>query len=179
MTDEKRRDYNQIKDTLKIKGTFDLTHYAENVNYQLKYIQDKISDFEIKLTALRTKESIISGIIDRTNTAAAKFFDEHNVAKAQGLQHALITQFETYSMMQDMILKYESHISNYVKLSLTIENDKVATYAKIKIADKNIDKDDDQYAKLVESINSIVSDGNGKGGAFAQNIRNELKLEGY
>ena len=179
MADEKRRDYNQIKDTLKTKGTFDLTHYAENVNYQLKYIQDKISDFEIKLTALRTKESIISGIIDRTNTAAAKFFDEHNVAKAQGLQHALITQFETYSMMQDMILKYESHISNYVKLSLTIENDKVATYAKIKIADKNIDKDDDQYAKLVESINGIVSDGNGKGGAFAQNIRNELKLEGY
>ena len=179
MADEKRRDYNQIKDTLKIKGTFDLTHYAENVNYQLKYIQDKISDFEIKLTALRTKESIISGIIDRTNTAAAKFFDEHNVAKAQGLQHALITQFETYSMMQDMILKYESHISNYVKLSLTIENDKVATYSKIKTADKNIDKDDDQYAKLVESINGIVSDGNGKGGAFAQNIRNELKLEGY
>ena len=179
MADEKRRDYNQIKDTLKIKGTFDLTHYADNVNYQLKYIQDKISDFEIKLTALRTKESIISGIIDRTNTAAAKFFDEHNVAKAQGLQHALITQFETYSMMQDMILKYESHISNYVKLSLTIENDKVATYAKIKTADKNIDKDDDQYAKLVESINGIVSDGNGKGGAFAQNLRNELKLEGY
>ena len=178
MADEKRRDYSQIKDTLKVKGSFDLTHYADNVNYQLKYIQDKISEFEIKLTSLRTKESIISGIIDRTNANAAKFLDENNFAKAQGLQNALITQFETYSMMQDMILKYESHISNYVKLSLTIENDKVATYAKIKTADKNTDKDDDQYAKIVEQINTMMLDGK-SGSAFTQNLKNELKLEGY
>ena len=176
---EKRRDYAEIKDTLKVKGSFDLTHYADNVNYQLKYVQDKISEFEIKLTALRTKEAIISGIIDRTNTAVARFFDDHNFAKAQGLQNALITQFETYSMMQDMILKYESHISNYVKLSITIENDKVATYTKIKNADKNIDKDDDQYSKLVEQINGIILEGKGGGSAFTQQVKNELHLEGY
>lgn len=177
MSDPKQ-DKKRLSDTLKVEGKFDIMHYAENVNQHSDHIQTKISDFEIKITSLKTKEKIISDIIDRANNQIGKFFSEGNFAKAQGMQNALITQFETYSMMQDMILKYESHISNYVKLSLTIENDKVATYAKIKTADKNTDKDDDQYAKIVDQINTLILDGKG-GSAFTQNLKNELKLEGY
>ena len=179
MADEKRRDYSQIKDTLKIKGTFDLTHYADNVNYQLKYIQDKISEFEIKLTSLRTKESIISGIIDRTNANAAKFLDENNFAKAQGLQNALITQFETYSLMQDMILKYEAGIRAYVKMCVDIENHKVNSFAKLKASQKNDGKDEGQYHSLMTKINELLA-GDQKGPAALKNqIKKELELEGY
>ena len=174
-------DYNlrhNLKDTLKVEGKFDLLHYSDNVNQHLNYIQTKIQDFEIKITSLRTKEKIISDIIDRTNNTVGKFFSESNYAKAQGLQNALITQFETFSLMQDMILKYENNIQSYIKMSLDIENNKVATYSKIKTADKNVEKEDGQYADLMDQINTLMSGGNSAADFKAQ-VQKELQLEGY
>ena len=52
-----------IKDTLKIEGKFDIMHYASNVNDIIMSINDKISNFEIKLTSLKVKEEMISNII--------------------------------------------------------------------------------------------------------------------
>ena len=166
-----------IKDTLKIEGKFDIMHYASNVNDIIMSINDKISNFEIKLTSLKVKEEMISNIINHTNSSADKFLKEHNYAKAQGLQNALITQFETYSMMQDMILKYEHNIQVYLKMKLDIENHKISAYAKIKTADKNAEKDDSSYKDLQQNINKILA--GGESNNFRNNVLNELQLEGY
>ena len=166
-----------IKDTLKIEGKFDIMHYASNVNDIIMSINDKISNFEIKLTSLKVKEEMISNIINHTNSSADKFLKEHNYAKAQGLQNALITQFETYSMMQDMILKYEHNIQTYLKMKLDIENHKISAYTKIKAADKNVEKDDNNYKEMQNKIEQILSSGDSSG--FKKHVLNELSLEGY
>jgi hypothetical protein len=166
-----------IKDTLKIEGKFDIMHYASNVNDIIMSINDKIANFEIKLTSLKVKEEMISNIINHTNSSADKFLKEHNYAKAQGLQNALITQFETYSMMQDMILKYEHNIQAYLKMKLDIENHKISAYTKIKAADKNVEKDDNNYKEMQNKIEQILSSGDSSG--FKKHVLNELSLEGY
>lgn len=166
-----------IKDTLKIEGKFDIMHYASNVNDIIMSINDKIANFEIKLTSLKVKEEMISNIINTTNSSVDKFLKEHNYAKAQGLQNALITQFETYSMMQDMILKYEHNIQVYLKMKLDIENHKISAYTKIKAADKNVEKDDNNYKEMQNKIEQILSSGDSSG--FKKHVLNELSLEGY
>lgn len=166
-----------IKDTLKIEGKFDIMHYASNVNDIIMSINDKIANFEIKLTSLKVKEEMISNIINHTNSSVDKFLKEHNYAKAQGLQNALITQFETYSMMQDMILKYEHNIQVYLKMKLDIENHKISAYTKIKAADKNVEKDDNNYKEMQNKIEQILSSGDSSG--FKKHVLNELSLEGY
>ena len=168
-----------IKDTLKIEGKFDIMHYASNVNDIIMPINDKISNFEIKLTSLKVKEEMISNIINHTNSSADKFLKEHNYAKAQGLQNALITQFETYSMMQDMILKYEHNIQTYLKMKLDIENHKISAYTKIKAADKNVEKDDNSYKDLQKTIEKIMNGDDNQRNSFKNNVLNELSLEGY
>ena len=168
-----------LKDTLKVEGKFDIMFYAENVNQHLNRIQNKIADFEIKITALRTKEKIISDIIDRANNQITKFFNEANFPKAQGMQNALITQFETYSLMQEMILKYENHIQSYIKMSLDIEKNKIDAYVKIKNADKNVEKDEDAYVELTTKINEILNGGPNGGADFKAQMQKELQLEGY
>lgn len=180
MSDPKQ-DKKKLNDTLKVEGKFDIMYYAENVNHHLNYIQTKISDFEIKITSLKTKEKIISDIIDRANNQVGKFFTEGNFAKAQGMQNALITQFETYSLMQEMILKYENNIQSYIKMSLDIEKNKIDAYVKIKNADKNVDKDDNAYSELNNKLTEILNGGfNGQGGAdFKAQMQKELQLEGY
>jgi len=174
-----KRDYGELKETLNVKGEFDLVCYGENINYQLKYVQEKINNAEIKITSLKVKEAIISSIIDRTNDSVSKFLADHNYPKAQGLQNALITQFETYSLMQDMILKYESNIQSYIKMSLDIENHKVNTYVKIKASKKNDDKTDKNYDAIVSKFNEIMNSGPAGAQAFKSNIQKELNLEGY
>ena len=180
MSDPKQ-DKKRLSDTLKVEGKFDIMYYANNVNQHSDYVQNKISDFEIKITSLKTKEKIISDIIDNTNNSVGKFLKEGNFAKAQGLQNALITQFETFSLMQDMILKYENNIQSYIKMSLDIEKNKVDVYIKIKNADKNVDKDNDAYSELNNKLSEILNGGfNGQGGAdFKAQMQKELQLEGY
>ena len=166
------------KETLST-GNFDVMHYSDNLNKQIEFINNKISEAEVKITALKSKESIISGIIDRTNSSVGKFLDEHNFAKAQGLQNALITQFETYSLMQDMILKYEAGIRAYVKMCVDIENHKVNSFAKLKASQKNDGKDEGQYHSLMTKINELLA-GDQKGPAALKNqVKKELELEGY
>jgi len=168
----------EIKETL-TTGTFDLLHYSDNVNEQSLYIKNKIKVHENKINNLKLKETIMSNIIKRLSDNIDKALYENNFKLVEINQHKLPKFFESLSIIQDMTIKYEDMIQKYIKMILDIENNKVSVYAKIKTADKSIEKNDNDYKDLMEAIHRIENDAPEESNPMMEHVRKELKLEGY
>jgi len=164
--------------TLKEEGKFNIHHYSENINEQIIYINDKITHLEKKLTTLKNKEDIINIMISRTDKQIGKYFDEKNFKMIGVQQGHLTTQFETLSLIQDIVIKYENMIQTYIKMRIDIENHKINAYVKIKNADKSLEKDDTGYNKIMDTVHNLL-DSNSDNIDMTKNIEEKLKLKGY
>lgn len=177
-------------ETISVDGEdekFSLVNYGYNLNKQLNYIQLKISESECKITALKTKENIIDNMIERTNRLVEKYTEDKNF-KLAGLNSShILTQFETLSQVQEMLIKYEDMIQKYIKMSVDIENHKINAFAKLNAVKKDDNKNEDNYTKLMSSMQDLMKDNSpqieGPGGptneALLDSVRDSLKLEGY
>jgi len=168
-----------IKDTINEKGTFDLLHYNDNINDQNIYIKKKIQECEIKISSLKNKEKIINNIITRISDDLDKTVDNNNHKLVNINQQKILTFFETLSIIQEMLIKYEDMIQKYIKMSIDIENHKINAFVKIKTISKNDDQDNNQYGKLMEAFNTIMESPKQENVALNNQVMQELKLEGY
>lgn len=167
---------------------FSLTNYGNNLNKQVNYIQDKILEAERKITSLKTKEKIIDDMIDRTNRLVERYVEEKNY-KLSGLNSSqILTQFETLSQVQEMLIKYEDMIQKYIKMSIDIENHKINAFVKLNSAKKEDIKNEDGYGKIMDAMHELMRSSDeqqtiGINGptneALLDSVRDSLKLEGY
>jgi acyl-ACP thioesterase len=167
--------------TLKDEGKFNIHHYSENINSQVEYVEEKKQHLEKKLTSLKNKEDIVNMMITRTGNQIDKYFDEKNFKMVSVQQGHLTTQFETMSLIQDIVIKYENMVQSYIKMRIDIENHKINAYVKIKNADKAIEKDDTGYNKIMEAVHNMTNDKTGTISNVDMNatIEEKLKLKGY
>ena len=180
-------DYETISVDKESNEKFSLTNYGNNLNKQINYIQDKILEAERKITSLKTKEKIIDDMIDRTNRLVEKYNDEKNY-KLSGINSShILTQFETLSQVQEMLIKYEDMIQKYIKMSIDIENHKINAFAKLNSTKKENEKNDDGYGKIMEAMHELMRSNDevniGINGptneALLDSVKESLKLEGY
>jgi len=160
---------------------FDINNYSASLNERINYINDKIKSSEIKITALKTKESIIDTMIDRTNALVEKYHSEKNFKLAGINSSYILTQFETLSQVQEMLIKYEDMIQKYIKMSIDIENHKLNAHVKlssVKVESVN----DEGYEKLMGKIHEMMNDTPEQlqtNSALLDSVKDTLKLEGY
>lgn len=166
------------KETLNSEGTFDLLHYGDNLNTQLNYISKKINECEKKLTSLKGKEDIINTMINKTNVQIERYSEENNW-KLVGINNSqILTQFETLSMVQEMLCKYEDMIQRYIKMSIDIENHKINAYVKIVGTRKEDKKTEEGFESLMHAMHQLTSQPQNND-AMAAHVKEQLKLEGY
>jgi len=164
-------------------NSFDLVNYGYNLNRQLNYISSKIEDSEIKITSLKSKEKIIDDMIDRSNRLVEKYTMENNHKLAGINSSHILTQFETLSQVQEMLIKYEDMIQKYIKMSIDIENHKINAFTKLNASKKEANKNEDGYDKLMNAMHEMLTKDTGPEGpsnpAMMDSVREQLKLEGY
>ena len=166
------------KETFNKEGTFDLIHYGENLNTQTNYISSKIKDCEKKLTSLKSKEDIINTMILKTNNQIEKYTDENNW-KLVGINNSqILTQFETLSLVQEMLCKYEDMIQRYIKMSIDIENHKINAYVKIKGTQKDEKATEEGFESLMSAMHKLTTQPQ-ENEAMTAHVKQQLKLEGY
>lgn len=167
---------------------FNILNYQLNMNKQANYIQTKIEGAEIKITSLKTKEKIIDDMIRRSNILVEKYNNESNLKLAGINSSHILVQFETLSQVQEMLIKYEDMIQRYVKMIVDIENHKINAFTKINAVKKEEDKNETGYNKLMVAMHdmlqnkesdSISSPGGPSHPALLDNVKEQLKLEGY
>lgn len=168
------------------ESSFNIINYGTNLNKQLIYIDAKIKTAEIKITALKTKESIIDSMINRSNLAVEKYVEEKNF-KLVGINSGhILTQFETLAQVQEMLIKYEDMIQRYIKMSIDIENHKINAFVKLNASKKEADKAEEGYDKLMTQMHEMVTlsknqsdPSQGDNPGMIDAVKEQLKLEGY
>jgi len=168
-----------VRDTLNKEGVFDLIQYSDNINEQIVYIKNKINTCEIKITSLKSKEEIISNIINRISNAINKATQENNYKMADINQSKILIYFESMSLIQEMLIKYEDMIQKYIKMIIDIENHKINAYVKIKAANKSGDKQDGEYDELIARFHEMTTNSKEQNTAMVDHVKKELQLEGY
>jgi len=166
---------------------FDLVNYGNNLNNQKIYISGKITSCEIKLTSLKSKEAIIDKMISSSSNQLDKANEEQNYKIAGVISRNLTGQFETLSAIQEMLIKYEDMIQKYVKMNIDIENHKINAFTKLESSKKTDLKEGNDYGKLMAAVHkmidnqdgSIHSDQTGTNVPMMDEVRQQLKLEGY
>ncbi len=183
---DKSKEITVIKETLTKEGTFDILHYSENIQTQLDFISGKIQSCENKISSLKAKETIINNMINRTGIKIESAIDEDNQKIATMNQKYVLDYFETLSMVQEMLMKYEDLIYKYIKMRLDIENNKINAYVKLKAANKEVKKEDGEYDDMMKAMHDMFNKPKGgAGGTVGENkdmidhVKNQLKLEGY
>lgn len=166
------------KETLNKEGTFDLLHYGDNLNVQLNYISSKINECEKKLTSLKGKEEIINNMILKTNNQIERYSDENNW-KLVGINNSqILIQFETLSMVQEMLCKYEDMIQRYIKMSIDIENHKINAYVKIVGTRKEEKTTEEGFESIMSAMHKLTTQPQDND-AMQAHVKKQLKLEGY
>ena len=168
--------------------SFSLQNYGNNLNKQLNYISGKIEEAEIKITSLKSKEKIIDDMIDRSNRLVEKYNEEKNYKLAGINSSYILTQFETLSQVQEMLIKYEDMIQKYIKMSIDIENHKINAFVKLNSSKKEDSKNEEGYEKIMSEMHKLMQ-GQPQGNphelgtpsniAMLDSVRDQLKLEGY
>ena len=167
-------------ETINKDETFNLLNYSSTLDEQKKYIKVKIEEADRKLTSLKTKEEIINTMINRTNMAIEDYATEKNY-KLMGINNGhLLSQFETLSLVQEMLIKYEDQIQKYVKLLLDIENNKLSAVTKVKAMSKTDKVDDDNFSGIVSEMHKLMqSNLPNAQNQMLDHVKNQLQLEGY
>jgi len=166
---------------------FNLINYGNNLNTQINYISNKISEAERKITSLKTKESIIDSMINRTNALVERYNEEKNYKLAGINSSVILTQFETLAQVQEMLIKYEDMIQKYIKMSIDIENHKINAFVKLNSSKKEEERTEQGYEKLMGAMHELMNNNEttqtGPGGptnpVMLDAVRDQLKLEGY
>jgi hypothetical protein len=160
---------------------FDILNYSSSLNEQINYIKDKIKAAEIKITALLSKESIINKMIERTNSLVEKYHEENNLKLAGINSSYILTQFETFAQVQEMLIKYEDMIQKYIKMSIDVENHKLNAYVKLNNS-KEAQSNEEGYEKLMGKIHEMMTDTPEQAqsnSVLLESVKEQLKLEGY
>jgi len=169
-------------ETITSDSEFNIINYGFNLNKQLNYIADKITEAEIKITKLKTKEKIIDDMINRSNDAVERYNNEKNYKLAGINSSHILTQFETLAQVQEMLIKYEDMIQKYIKMTIDIENHKINAHVKLTNAKKEDSKNEDSYEKLMGQMHELVNNQNHPSagpGPMMDSVKEQLKLEGY
>jgi len=100
-----------------------LSIYQKNIGTQKEEIEKKIQNLEKKLMSLENKETIVNSMISKQNMYLESIDPNHFKAISQA-RNTLNHQFETLSLIIDMITKFEDMIQKYRKMLIDIENQK-------------------------------------------------------
>jgi len=107
-----------------------LENYENNISIQKTEIEKKIRNMEQKLISLNNKESIINTLISKINMELENVDPKHFKAISQ-IRTTLNKQFETLSLIIEMIIKIEDSIQKYRKMLIDIENQKINNFIKL------------------------------------------------
>jgi len=107
-----------------------LESYEFNIDEQKQEINKKIKNMEQKLISLNNKESIINTLISKINMELENVDPKHFKAISQ-VRTTLNKQFETLSLIIEMIIKIEDSIQKYRKMLIDIENQKINNFIKL------------------------------------------------
>lgn len=178
----KKNDTISVQDNVK---KFDILNYQYNLNEQVTYIKNKMESYEIKLTSLKSKEKIIDDMIRRSNMLVEKYTNESNFKLVSIHSNTILTQFETLSQVQEMLIKYEDMIQKYIKMVVDIENHKINAYTKLTNNKKEDEKNEEGYEKLMSAMHALVQEkaeghtSDVSHPALLDTVTEQLKLEGY
>ncbi len=151
--------------------TFD--NYKDNIEEQKNEINKKINSLEQKLISLQNKESIINSLILKINTELENTDPKHFKAISQ-IRTTLNKQFETLSLIMDMIIKVEDMIQKYRKMLIDIENKQIDNFIKL---NKEIQMEENDLASLLTVLNQNIS--SNQQNPIIEEALIELKNEGY
>ena len=147
---------------------FDL--YNENINSEQQSINKKIEKLEQKLISLQNKESIINNLITKINFELENTDPKHFKAISQ-IRTTLNKQFETLSLIIEMIMKIEDMVLKYRKMSIDIENNKINNFIKLQ---KELNTDEDNLGEVFSLLNQKIEET-----PVGQEVLLELKNSGY
>jgi len=157
----------------------DLINYENEIEKQKEEINKKITSLEGKLLQLQNKESIINNIITNVNLELEKA-DPKAFKLVGQLRNTLNHNFETLSLIMDMIFKIEDTIQKYRKMLIDVENQKINNIIKAKIEEEEIEND---VSKILLQINNQINSANSnkvdEASPILQEALAELKDENY
>jgi len=162
----------------------ELQIYNENISKNKEEIQKKILNTEKKLLSLSNKESIVNSIIMKTNMELENIDPKHFKAVGQ-IRSTLTKQFETLSLINDMIIKFEDLIQKYRKMLIDIDNQGINNFIKFQKEMKETEETEGDLQSLLEDLNKNI-----KGSkditsscdphfALLQSVQEDLDKEGY
>jgi hypothetical protein len=157
--------------------TFDYKGMSNNLNLVLKDIDDRQKSADTKLTALKGKEDILNKIITNTNLLLEKT-DPQNFKLIGVYQNQIMTQLESFNLLQESLMKYEDLIQRYIKMKIDIENHKLSSFAKIKTLYKANDTADQGFETLLKNMHTLTQSPS-QVFDIQQEAQKQLKLQGY
>ena len=158
MAKKKKNESNQYND------------YTINISNEKEAIIKKIENLEHKLISLQNKETIINNLISKINFELEGTDPKHFKAISQ-IRTTLNRQFETLSLIIEMIMKIEDMILKYRKMIIDIENNKINNYIKLQ---KEMGSNEDNLNEIFELFNQKLDET-----PVGQEALLELKDEGY
>ena len=158
------------------KSNFDI--YDENIEVQKKSINNKINSLEQKLISLQNKESIINSLILKINQELENTDPKHFKAISQ-IRNVLNRQFETLSLITDMIIKVEDMVQKYRKMLIEIENKKIDNFIKL---NKETASEENDLSILMTTLNDNfknIGNTSNNQNPLIEDAMLELKDSGY
>jgi len=150
--------------------------YKLNIEQQKDEINKKINSLEQKLISLQNKESIINSLILKINTELENTNPTHFKAISQ-IRTTLNKQFETLSLIMDMIIKVEDMIQKYRKMIIDIENKQIDNYIKL---NKELGEEENDLTTLLTMLNQNINGTvNNSNNPLIEEAMLELKNDGY
>jgi hypothetical protein len=174
------------------KISFNYKEMGTNFDKIGKEVQTKLTNASNKLNSLLLKEDILNKMIFTTNALMEKTPAE-NYKLVGTYQNILMKQFESLTMWQEAVMKYEDLIQRYLKMKIDIENHKLSNFSKIKNLYKAKVEADEGFDSLMRTIHQFTQDGaiidtNASGAISAgpnktvnplEEAKNQLRISGY
>jgi hypothetical protein len=147
-----------------------LDQYNQNIDHEKNEIIKKIENLEQKLISLQNKETIINSLINKINIELENTNPTHFKAISQ-IRTTLNKQFETLSLIVEMIMKIEDMIQKYRKMLIDIENSKINNFIKLQ---KELGSDENNLIEIFATLNQKLENS-----PLAEEALLELKEDGY
>ena len=157
--------------------TFDYNGLSNNLNEVLTDIRRRLEQTDVKLTAIKGKEEILNKIIVNTETLLNKTPQE-NYKQIGVYQRMIMDQLESFNMIQESLMRYEDLAQRYIKMKMDIENNKLASFVKVKALYKTNDTADEGFDQLLKSMHSLTQNPTQVLDIQAE-AEKQLKIAGY
>lgn len=156
---------------------FDYKSMTTNFDTVLKDIDVRIKNAETKLTSLAAKEDILNKMIHTTNSKM-ETTEASNYKLIGTYQNILMKQLESLNMWQESVMRYEDLIQRYIKMRLDIENNKLASFIKIKSLYKANDTVDEGFDALLKNMHNLSTNPSAVFDLQAEAAQ-QLRIQGY